>query len=205
MSAISPAHERPVPEPDLVAGLRRGDPGCTATFVRTYGGPMLSVARRMLRHEEDARDCVQEAMIQALRQIDGFEGRAALRTWLHRIVVNRALMRLRTRASRAEESLDELMPQFDETGHLIGPTEMPEVSIEDLIEQNDVRRLVRAAIDRLPDGMRTIVMLRDVEGYDTEEVAGMLGISTGAAKVRLHRARNALRKLLEPVLLRRAQ
>jgi RNA polymerase sigma-70 factor, ECF subfamily len=204
MSTIAARGDAPLPEADLVAGLRRGDAACTSTFVRTYGGPMLSVARRMLRHDEDARDCVQEAMIQALRQIDGFEGRAALRTWLHRIVVNRALMRLRARASRAEDSLDQLMPQFDHTGHLIGPTEMPEVSIEDLIEQNDVRRMVRAAIDRLPDGMRTIILLRDVEGYDTEEVAGMLGISTGAAKVRLHRARNALRKLLEPVLLGRA-
>lgn len=83
---------------------------------------------------------------------------------------------------------------------MIGPTQMADTSIDDLLERTDVRRLVQCSIDQLPDSLRTVLLLRDIEGYDTEEVAEMLDISAGAAKVRLlHRARTALRKMLEPV------
>ena len=186
-------------EAELVVGLRQGDPTCAETLVGTHAAPMLAVARRLLRDEEDARDCVQDALVRALQNIASFEGRASLKTWLHRIVVNCALMHLRKRESQAEQSLDELMPKFDQDGYLIGPTGMADTSIDDLLDRSNVRRLVHCSIDRLPDSLRTVLLLRDIEGYDTEEVAKMLDISAGAAKVRLHRARTALRKMLEPV------
>ena len=80
-------------------------------LVRTYGGRMLAVARRLVRNEEDARDCVQEAFLQAFRNIEKFEQRASLGSWLHRIVTNAALMKLRARARRPEESIEDLLPQ----------------------------------------------------------------------------------------------
>src|SRR5262249_42735560 len=93
-------------EPRLVEALRRGDEAAFAELIRLYGGRLLAVARRMLRVEEDARDAVQEAFVSAFRAIDRFEGGARLSTWLHRIVVNAALMRLRRQRRKPEQSID---------------------------------------------------------------------------------------------------
>src|SRR5207244_4090584 len=100
----------------LVERLRAGDPEAYERLVRAYGGRMLATARRMAGNEDDARDVVQEAFIAAFRSIDGFAGAARLSTWLHRIVINAALMKLRSRRRRREESIDELLPRFDDEG-----------------------------------------------------------------------------------------
>jgi len=97
-------------------GVAARRPGGVRGVVRRYGGRMLAVARRMLRVEEDARDAVQEAFVSAFKARDGFAGNARLSTWLHRIVVNAALMRLRRQRRKPEESIDELLPRFDESG-----------------------------------------------------------------------------------------
>src|SRR5205085_3204271 len=108
----------PVPprDADLVARLRAGDEAAYETLVREQGGRMLSVARRLLRDEDEARDAVQESFLSAFRSIGSFEGHSRLSTWLHRIVVNTALMRLRKRKSRRETSIDELLPKFSGEG-----------------------------------------------------------------------------------------
>jgi len=98
-------------ESDLVARLRAGDEAAYAELVRTQGGRMFAVARRLLRSDDDAADAVQEAFVSAFRAIASFEGGARLSTWLHRIVVNAALMKLRTRARRPEVSIEELLPR----------------------------------------------------------------------------------------------
>ena len=108
------------PEVDLVARLRAGDDDAFETLVRRHGGRMLAVARRYLG-EEDARDAVQEAFLSAFKAIDRFDGRARLGTWLHRIVVNSALMRLRRPSMQREESLEPLLPRFLEDGHRADP------------------------------------------------------------------------------------
>src|SRR5512147_2223050 len=106
----------PVLETDLIAGLRRGDEASYEQLVREHGGAMLAVARRYLRTEDDARDVVQEAMLSAFRGIARFSADAKLSTWLHRIVVNCALMRLRSRRRRPEDAIEDLLPSFDEQG-----------------------------------------------------------------------------------------
>ncbi len=161
---------------------------------------MLAVARRMLRSDEEARDAVQEAFLLAFRGLPKFEGQSRLGTWLHRIVVNAALMRLRSRRARPEESIEPLLPTFMDDGHATRTyREWPE-SAEQLLERAEVRSLVRQAIDRLPTTYRTVLLLRDIEELSTGEVAEALGISANAVKIRLHRARQALRELLDPHL-----
>jgi RNA polymerase sigma-70 factor (ECF subfamily) len=184
-------------ERELVARLQVGDGASYEQLVRTYGGRMLAVARRLVRNEEDARDCVQEAFLQAFRNIEKFEQRASLGSWLHRIVVNAALMKLRARARRPEESIEDLLPQFDADGQR--PEPALAVSLE-LLESREAREAVRRSIDQLPDGYRNVLLIRDIEGYDTEETAKLLGLTPGAVKTRLHRARTALKTLLEPVM-----
>jgi RNA polymerase sigma-70 factor (ECF subfamily) len=172
--------------------------------VRAHGGKLLAVARRMLRHEEDARDAVQEAFVSAFRSIDRFEGGARLSTWLHRIVVNAALMRLRTRRRKPEGSIEDLLPGFLEDGHQAQPAQPWREVPEDAVEGAELRRLVLEKIHELPEGHRNVLLLRDIEGLDTDEAAQALGIAPGAVKTRLHRARQALRGLLEPHLSRPA-
>jgi RNA polymerase sigma-70 factor (ECF subfamily) len=191
-------------EAELIAKLRAGDPGATEAWVRASTPRLLAVTRRMLRSEEDARDAVQDAFISAFRALDGFEGGSQLSTWLHRIAVNAALMKLRTRRRKPEESIDDLLPNFFEDGHHNpSPTEWPG-SAQDWLERDEVRRGVQEAISRLPETHRNVLVLRDIEELDTAEVAKLLEITPGAVKTRLHRARLALRELLDPVLLEEA-
>ena len=161
---------------------------------------MLAMARRFLPSEEDARDAVQDAFLSAFRSIGRFEGQARLSTWLHRIVVNAALMKLRTRRRKPEQSIEELLPGFLEDGHLARPAVEWRKPAEDPVEREQLRALLRDSIDQLPEGYRNVILLRDIEEFDTEETAKMLKLSAAAVKTRLHRARLALRGLLEPHL-----
>ncbi len=186
-------------EAQLLEDLRAGDSAAFEQVVRSYGPRMLSVARRILRSEDDARDCLQDAFIQAYRAIGKFEGRSSLGSWLHRIVVNAALMKLRGRKNKPEQSIEDLMPTFDASNCRVEPMWQIEESVESMIGRREVRELVLASIDKLPESYRNVLLLRDIEEYTTTEVAETLGINSGAVKVRLHRARAALKKLLEPL------
>ncbi len=187
-------------EAALLDRLRAGDDAAYEELVRTYGGRLLAVARRFLRNEEEARDAVQDAFLSAFRNMEGFAGQAKLSTWLHRIVVNASLMKLRTRRRKPETPIDDLLPGFLEDGHLERPASEWRSPGQDEAERNDLRRLVLDKIQELPEGYRNVLMLRDIEDLDTEETAAQMGLSAGAVKTRLHRARQALRGLLEPHL-----
>ena len=197
-SKASPDRES---QDQLVARLREGEEAAYESLVREYGGRMLAVARRVLRHEEDARDAVQEAMLQAFRSIDRFRGASKLATWLHRIVTNAALMKLRSTSRHPEVTIEELLPQFDETGHHTQPVRDWSESPSSALLQEERRAQVRACIDQLPAQYREILILRDIEELDTNETAKVLGISTASVKTRLHRARQGLRTLLEPLFV----
>jgi RNA polymerase sigma-70 factor (ECF subfamily) len=184
-------------EAELLAALRRGDDAAYAALVATHAGRMLAVARRLLPREDDARDAVQDAFLSAFRAIDSFAGDAQLSTWLHRIVVNAALMKLRRRRRKPEASVEDLLPGFLEDGHLSAPTPAWREEADVLLERSENRRLVRQAIERLPDIYRTVLVLRDIEGFDTEQTAAELGLTLAAVKTRLHRARQALKTQLD--------
>jgi RNA polymerase sigma-70 factor (ECF subfamily) len=178
----------------LVARLQAGDPDAYETLVRAHSGRLLSVARRFLPNNEDAQDAVQEAFIKAFRAIGTFEARAQLHTWLHRILVNTALMKIRSRKRRPEESIDDLLPTFQADGHQT--TESRDWS-DAIFERKETAAIVRQAIAQLPDHYRVVLTLRDIEERDTIETATALGTTTTVVKVRLHRARQALRTLLD--------
>jgi RNA polymerase sigma-70 factor, ECF subfamily len=185
---------------DLVRRLKAGDEDAYATIVRTLGGRMLAVARHFLHDEEAARDAVQDAFLSAFRGIGRFDGEAQLATWLHRIVVNAALMKLRTRRRKPEQSIEPMLPGFTEDGH---HASRPVVAWTDSAEQSLLRReareQVRAAIGGLPESYRTVLLLRDIEERSTREAADLVGISENALKLRLHRARQALATSLRTV------
>jgi RNA polymerase sigma-70 factor (ECF subfamily) len=185
-------------EATLLARLQAGDEGAFEACVRTHCGRLLLVARRILRNEEDAQDAVQDAFLSAFKDIGSFQGRSLLGTWLHRIVVNAALYRLRSRQRHPERSIEDLLPHFGEGEHQIDPPAPWPGSADTILQQRESCELVRRCIDQLPDTYRTVLLLRDIEGLDTEETAQMLSTSAGVVKTRLHRARQALRSLLDP-------
>ena len=185
-------------EAALVAGLKAGDERAFETLIRTYGGRLLATARRILGNDEDAREAVHEGFISAYRARAQFQATAKLSTWLHRIVVNAALQKLRVRKRRAEDAIDDLLPRFlpngDHTERFVAWTEAP----DDAVERHEIQAVVRQAIDQLPESYRTVLLLRDIEGLSTEESAAALQTTANAVKIRLHRARLALRTILAP-------
>lgn len=176
----------------FVERLKRGDAAAFEELVRRYSGRLLRAARRLLTSEEDARDAVQDAFVAAFRAVGDFEASARLSTWLHRIVVNASLMRLRTRRRKPEEEIETYLPRFADDGHQATP------SVPWSEPRTELRTIVRDAIERLPETYRTVLVLRDLEEMSTEEAAEVLGASPNAVKIRLHRARQALRTLLDP-------
>ena len=185
----------------LVQGLKKGEEWAFEALVRVSGARMLSTARRLMGNEEDARDVVQSAYLSAFRAIGQFEGSAQLSTWLHRIVVNTALMRLRSRRRKPEESIEALLPAFMADGHFVDRFASATTPADQLLERQETRRIVRRAINQLPEMYRTVLVLRDIEELSTKDVAEVLGITPSAVKVRLHRARQGLFTLLRKELL----
>lgn len=160
---------------------------------------MLSVALRYLSHENEAQEAVQDAFVSVFRAVGDFKGDSRLATWLHRITVNAALgiLRKRKRLER-ETSIDALLPKFQPDGHRDSPDGAWTQERVQQLEQGETRRLVREAIGKLPEIHRTVLMMRDIDEFSTEETARLLGIQPNAVKARLHRARQALRTLLVP-------
>lgn len=202
---VSPSTTSPVPgamhattidEDRLLAALRNGDEWAFETLVRSYGGRLLAVARRFTRNDEDARDVVQSAYLNAFRALGDFEGSSQLSTWLHRIVVNTALMKLRSRRRKPEESIETLLPAFQEDGHHVEQFTEWGTPADRLLERRETRETVRACIDELPESYRAVLVLRDIEELSTQETAKILDCTPTAVKVRLHRARQALATLL---------
>lgn len=182
----------------LIAGLQSGDSGAFERLLREYGPRLLRLARRFLANDEDARDALQDAMVAVYRSIGKFESTSALSTWLHRIVVNTALMKLRSKRRHPEEDIEQYLPQFLADGHQREPSTPWTESADHVIEREELRASVRETIEKLPDAYRIVLHLRDIEELSTAETAEILGTTKNVVKIRLHRARQALRTLLDP-------
>lgn len=189
------------PRPDerqLISRLRAGEEAAFEELVDAHAAPLLAVTRRILRDEEEARDAVQEAFVAAFRNIGDFQSESRVSTWLHRIAVNCALMKLRVRERRREQEVDDLLPHFDSDGHQQHSSVGWKESVEDVLQREQSRALVRECIDRLPEAYRVVLVLRDIEQLPPDVVAEKLQITRENLKVKLHRARQALRTLLDP-------
>lgn len=187
-------------EAALVEALKAGDEAAYETFVRDLTPRMLAVARRLLPKEADAQDAVQDAFLQAFKALERFEGGSKLSTWMHRIVVNAALMKLRTRRRKPEVAIDDLLPRFedDAEAHHVEPVADWRDSAVEEVTRSETKDLIHSAIERLPEDYRTVLVLRDIEQLNTAETASELGVTESVVKTRLHRARQALRSLLDP-------
>ncbi|MCH8945188.1 MAG: sigma-70 family RNA polymerase sigma factor [Proteobacteria bacterium] len=188
-------------ETELLKCLRAGEERCFETLVRQLGPQVLATAKRYLRSDAEAGDCFQDTFLAVFEGINKFEQRSSLRTWVQGITINQCLMRIRKQARRQEESIEHLLPIFDENGDRIETTAIIQSpAISESIDTTRLKSIVREKINELPDDYRLVLLLRDIDGYTTKETAAILRIKINAVKTRLHRARSALKSLLTPVL-----
>ena len=184
--------EPPVEDATLVAALHAGDREALATVFSDNADRLYRLALGILRRPDAAEDVVQTAFLRLLNRPDSFDGRSKLSTWLYRVVYNASIDRLRAEKPTVpieDENEDGVIPyprDWTPWGH----------TPDERVERQEVRALLEAAIDALPASQRAVVTLRDVNGLSTEEAASALGVTEGAVKLRLHRARIALRNAL---------
>ena len=181
-------------EPGLVARSREGDSSAFSTLLRRYESKIFRLAMNITQNREDAEDVLQEAFFKAYEHLDQFQGNSKFYTWIVRIAVNQALMKLRKRKSDRAVSLDE---QID-TGEDMVVREIAawDPDPEERYSQDELNTILSQAIDELAPIYRTVFTLRDVEGLSTEETAEVLDLTVPAVKSRLLRARLQLRDRL---------
>lgn len=189
-------------EKQLITELRANNDAAYAHLLRHYGGKMLSIARKFCSNEDTAKDCVQEAFIQVFRKLDSFEGKSSLSTWLNSIVINQALMKLREEKRKAEVNIEDYLPKFDDSGHRITDSFLSGDNAEKALESAQTTKIVRDLIISLPENYCNVLLLRDIQDIDTAETARILGISESLVKTNLHRARAALKGLIEKKMIK---
>jgi RNA polymerase sigma-70 factor (ECF subfamily) len=200
-SAVMPNTAAHIDDAQLVARLKRRDKTALEDMIQIHGAKMYGVALQFMRNEYDAREAMQDALVSVWNKIGSFEGKSAFSSWLYRVTANAALMALRKKKRRENDvSLDTAASDDDEIS-------LPALRLSDKGPSPDATALtgelgeqVRAAIDRLPEPYRVVVLLRDVEELPMTEVMEATGLSEPALKSRLHRARLALREALLPYL-----
>src|SRR5689334_16739342 len=178
----------------LVQAAKQGDVGAFEQLVKRYDRNIFRIAQHITQNREDAQDVVQDAFLKAYEKLDQFQGNSKFYTWLVRIAVNEALMRLRKRRTGKMVSIDEDVQT--EEGSV--PRDLAEwrPNPEQEYNQAELAEILRKTINGLPPGFRVVFVLRDVEGLSTEETANALGLSVPAVKSRLLRARLQLRERL---------
>jgi RNA polymerase sigma-70 factor, ECF subfamily len=177
--------------------IKRFRAGCMMSFeelTQRYETKAHNLAMRLTRNAEDAEEVLQDVFVTVYRKIDGFEGKAKFSSWLYRITVNAAFMKLRKRRQDHSVSLDEMLPQLQNQA-ISQPTAFG-ARTESRAMHNEIRETLEAAIGKLPDDYRAVFVLRDVDGLSNKEVGEILGLSVPAVKSRLHRSRLMLRKRL---------
>jgi RNA polymerase sigma-70 factor (ECF subfamily) len=193
--------EPPSEESVLVDAARAGDIGAFESLVRRYDRNVFRIAQHITQNREDAEDVVQDAFLKAYQNLGQFQGQSKFYTWLVRIAVNEALMRLRRRRPERMISIDEDVKTEEDSM----PREIADWSPnpEQLYTHSELKDILGKTIQGLPPSFRTVFVLRDVEGLSTEETASALELSVPAVKSRLLRARLQLRERLNKYFKRR--
>ena len=168
----------------LIQQARQGDGGAVRELYQRHAGRVYAVVKRLAGHDDAlAEDWAQEAWVRAIRALPTFRGDSRFTTWLHRIAVNSALHGRRSRQRKAGREA----PMVDDL-----------VSVRPAAETSVLRMQLERAMERLPEGMRKVLVLHDVEGYTHEEIGAMLGVNPGTCKSQLFKARARMRRLLTP-------
>ncbi|MBC8164536.1 MAG: RNA polymerase sigma factor [Bryobacteraceae bacterium] len=188
-------------EQALVESARAGDPQAFTVLVERYERKIYRLAKHITQNDEDAEDVLQEAFMKAYSNLDRFEGQSKFYTWLVRIAVNEALMKLRKRKSDRTVSIDE--PHETEEDTVTREIAVWDDDPEKKYSREELRDILEKSVDSLKPGFRTVFVLRDIEELSTEETAEALGISVPAVKSRLLRARLQLRERLTRLFKRK--
>ena len=187
-------------EAELLTRAKAGDAEAFEGLVRPHLGLLLRVIQRILGNEAESQDALQDALIAMYRELQGFAGASAFSTWAYRVCANQALMHRRKRVRRREDGLEDLMPRFADDGHPMPGDSFLPVSEDAValahVERQELRTRIQTGLALLSDDQRAVFVLRDLEGWDTEDIAQRLGITRELVRQRLHRARLALRTLL---------
>ncbi len=184
----------------LLSRLQGGESKAVEEVVRSLSGRALSTSRRLLHNEDDAQEAVQDALLSFYKSIATFNGQCLLSTWLHRITVNAAIMKRRSYARRPKRSIEDWLPTFCKDGHRIDPRSGWTPMTDAQWHQGETRQMVWKLIDEQPEDYRVVLILRDFDQIDNVENTEILGQTVGTIKTKLHRARQAMRTLLEKEL-----
>jgi RNA polymerase sigma-70 factor (ECF subfamily) len=210
MQAATPGATLVGDDTAVVAGLRRGDEAVFTFVVGAYSNQLLRLAQDFVRTRSVAEEVVQETWLAVLDGIDRFEGRSSFKTWLFRILVNKA----KTRGVRESRTVpfSALAPEGDEAavpeerfrgpdsewpGHWATPPRALDTVPDERLLAKEMRHRIAGALETLPESQRIVVTLRDIAGWDSEEVCEVLGLSEGNQRVLLHRGRAKLRAAFE--------
>jgi RNA polymerase sigma-70 factor, ECF subfamily len=181
-----------LPEAELIRLAQHGDAAAFERIYQLHSRRVYSLCLRMVGNPAEAEDLAQEAFLQLFRKIQTFRGESAFSTWLHRLTVNVVLMRLRRKTGH-ESSLEELSEPDEETGAAPREIGTPDLRLAGSVDRVNLER----AVAELPPGYRQVFLLHDVQGYEHNEIAALMGCSIGNSKSQLHKARTRLRELLQ--------
>ena len=188
----APQSPKSATEAEAIRLAQAGDAAAFEHLYQLHGRRVYALCLRMVGNPSDAEDLMQEAFLQLFRKIGTFRGESAFSTWLHRMTVNVVLMRLRKKTLPAA-SLEETTEPDDETGGPRKDIGAPDLRLSGAVDRVNLER----SIEKLPPGYRTVFVLHDVQGFEHNEIAGIMGCSVGNSKSQLHKARTRLRELLQ--------
>jgi len=184
----------------LIRLAQQGDAAAFERLYKTHSRRVYSLCLRMLGNTAEAEDLTQEAFLQLFRKIGTFRGESAFSTWLHRLAVNVVLMKLRKKSGK-EASLEQITEPDEESGTPRRDFGGPDLRLAGSLDRVNLQR----AVDQLPPGYKSVFVLHDVQGYEHNEIAHMMGCSIGNSKSQLHKARMRLRDLLQEVVRDKAR
>ncbi|MBI2337154.1 MAG: sigma-70 family RNA polymerase sigma factor [Deltaproteobacteria bacterium] len=193
---LSPSSASESSEDVLLRGLKEKESWAYQQLIDRWANKIYRLAFHFLRKKEDAEEIVQEVLQKVVEKIGTFQGQSSVYTWIYRIAVNQALMRLRTMKGKQFVSWEEFAPHF-ENGIRVQTTADWSTKPEAFFAQKELQAFLKQCVDELPEDLKTAYLLKDMEGLSEEEVCETLELSKPAMKNRVHRARLILRERLE--------
>lgn len=181
---------------DFVERLKAREPSAMDELVDAFSDKIYNLAMGLLKREQDAEDIVQDTLLQVIEKIDTFRGEAALSSWIYRIAINFSYMKIRKNKRDDYIPIEEHMPRFEKSGMHEYPVSNWADKADNQLARKEMRELIIENIDKLSEKYKTVLVMRDIQGLSTEEVAEVTGMTIPAVKSRLHRARLFLRDRL---------
>lgn len=178
----------------LIEDFRGGNQQAFEELLGRYSNKAFGLASRLTRNLEDAEEVLQDVFVTVYRKIDGFEGKSSFSSWLYRVTVNSALMKLRKKKQDQSTPIEDLLTR--EQNSAPSPLAMESAALDTLAMRKELLHALSDAVSRLPDDYRPVFILRDVDGLSSRQVGKMLNLSIPAVKSRLHRSRLILRRRL---------